>query len=162
MPPIINIVGLSKSGKTTLVEKLIPELKRRGHRIGTIKHAHHGFTLDQEGTDSARHRAAGADAVIVSSPDAMAMVKTQSGESLGKLVTFLHDMDLVIVEGYKRENYPKIEICRAANQKPPIDPPVDNLIAFVSDTGIEMNVPTFGLDEVERLADLIEKRFFRL
>jgi molybdopterin-guanine dinucleotide biosynthesis protein B len=159
MPPIVSIVGKSKSGKTTLVEKLIPELKRRGYRIGTIKHAHHGFTLDQKGKDSARHRAAGADAVIVSSPRTMAMVRDQSEESIENLSTFLKDMDLIIVEGYKRMDQPKIEVCRVDNHKSPIDPPPSRLIAFVSDMDIHVPVPQFGLEEIGPLADLIETRF---
>lgn len=159
MPPIISIVGKSKSGKTTLVEKLIPELKRRGYRIGTIKHAHHGFTLDQKGKDSDRHRAAGADAVIVSSPQTMAMIKDQSEESIDNLAVFLEDMDLILVEGFKRMDQPKIEVCRSDNHKSPIDPPASRLIAFVSDMDIQMGVPQFGLEEIERLVDLIETRF---
>lgn len=159
MPPIISIVGKSKSGKTTLVEKLIPELKGRGYRIGTIKHAHHGFTLDRKGKDSARHRAAGADAVIVSAPETMAMVKDHADESISNLATYLQDMDLVITEGFKSEDQPKIEVCRTDNHKSPIHPIVSHLIAFVSDTDIDMGVPKFGLEDIERLADLIEKRF---
>lgn len=159
MPPIISIVGKSKSGKTTLVEKLIPELKHRGYRIGTIKHAHHGFTLDRKGKDSARHRAAGADAVIVSGPGTMAMIKDHPDESITNLAVFLQDMDLVIAEGFKSEDQPKIEVCRADNHKAPIHPIVSQLIAFVSDTDIDMGVPKFGLEDIERLADLIEKRF---
>ncbi len=159
MPPVISIVGKSKSGKTTLVEKLIPALKRRGYRIGTIKHAHHGFTLDQQGKDSARHRAAGADAVIVTSPHAMAMVRDQSSESIDDLAGFLMDMDLIIVEGFKGMDQPKIEICRAGNRKAPIDPPPRGLIAYVTDLDIQPAVPRFGLEDVDRLADLIETRF---
>ncbi len=161
MPPFVSIVGKSKSGKTTLVEKLIPELKRRGYRIGTIKHAHHGFTLDQKGKDSARHRAAGADAVIVSSPHTLAMVRNQAEESIENLTAFLSDMDLVLVEGFKRMEQPKIEVCRAGNHKSPITPPPSRLIAFVSDMDVDIGVPRFGLEEIERIADLIEKKFLR-
>ena len=161
MPPIVSIVGKSKSGKTTLVEKLIPELKRRGYRIGTIKHAHHGFTLDQKGKDSARHRAAGADAVIVSSPHTLAMVRDQSEESIESLAIFLNDMDLVIVEGFKRMDQPKIEVCRAGNHKSPITPPPTQLIAFVSDMDVFVKVPRFGLEEIERIADMIETKFLQ-
>ncbi|RTZ96154.1 MAG: molybdopterin-guanine dinucleotide biosynthesis protein B [Deltaproteobacteria bacterium] len=161
MPPIVSIVGKSKSGKTTLVEKLIPELKRRGYRIGTIKHAHHGFTLDQKGKDSARHRAAGADAVIVSSPHTLAMVRNQSEESIESLAIFLNDMDLVIVEGFKGMDQPKIEVCRSDNHKSPITPPPTQLIAFVSDMDVFVEVPRFGLEEIERIADMIETKFLQ-
>ncbi len=159
MPPIVSFVGKSSSGKTTLVEKLIPVLKRRGYRIGTIKHAHHGFALDQQGKDSSRHRAAGADAVIVSGPGTMAMVRDQTDNSLSALAAYFQDMDLVIVEGFKRENQPKIEVCRAKNRKAPIDPPLPGLIAQVTDMEIDRGLPTFGLEEIEALADMIEKRF---
>ncbi len=159
MPPLIAFVGKSKSGKTTLVEKLIPELKRRGYRIGTIKHAHHGFSLDQQGKDSSRHRQAGADGVIVAGPQTMAMVRDQVDESLQALATFFKDMDLVVVEGFKREDQPKIEVCRKANGKAPIDPPPSNLIARVTDMDIFQDVPTFGLEAIEAIVDLIEERF---
>lgn len=159
MPPILSIVGKSKSGKTTLVEKLISELKCRGYRIGTIKHTHHGFSLDQQGKDSSRHRAAGADAVIVSGPGTMAMVRDQPDGSLSALTTYFQDMDLVIVEGFKRENQPKIEVCRAENRKAPIDPQVTRLIAQVTDMKIDRGVPTFGLEDIESLVNMIEERF---
>lgn len=157
MPPLVAFVGKSKSGKTTLVEKLIPELKRRGYRIGTIKHAHHGFSLDQQGKDSSRHRLAGADGVIVSGPQTMAMVRDQTDGSLTALAAFFNDMDLVIVEGFKKEDQPKIEVCRAANGKAPIDPPPSHLIAQVTDMDTDRNIPTFGLEAIEAIADLIEK-----
>ena len=116
MTPIISIVGKSESGKTTLIEKLIPELKKRGYRIGTVKHALHGFQIDREGKDSFRHKAAGADTVVVVSPKSIAMVKNGGGETLDFVVKYFSDMDLVITEGYKRENKPKIEVFRKSLQ----------------------------------------------
>ena len=89
MAQIIAVVGKSSSGKTTLIERLIPELKKRGYRIGSVKHAHHGFQIDKKGKDSYRHRAAGADVVVVASPDEIAMVKRINTDSLENLERFL-------------------------------------------------------------------------
>ena len=113
MPVLISVTGQSGSGKTTLIEKLIPEFKKRGYRVGTVKHTHHGVD-DQSGKDSWRHKEAGADTVIVAAPDGLAVMKTSGCDSLDKLVPFLEDVDLVITEGYKSGNKPKIEVVRAA------------------------------------------------
>lgn len=159
MPQIISIVGKSGSGKTTLIEKIIPELKRRGHKIGTLKHAYHGFDIDQKGKDSWRHKEAGADMVIVASPGKIAMVKDADSESLKYLKKYFHDMDIIIVEGYKRENQPKIEIFRSSSHKKPLCGEDNNLIALVTDANIDLKVPKFGLDEIDSLVDFIEKKF---
>ncbi|MFH2220077.1 MAG: molybdopterin-guanine dinucleotide biosynthesis protein B [Pseudomonadota bacterium] len=159
MPPIISIVGKSKSGKTTLIEKLIPELKNRGYRIGTIKHAHHDFNMDKEGKDSWRHKASGAETVMVVSPDRIAMVKDEAFDGFDGLDRYFEEMDLVITEGFKRQNRPKIEVCRAERNAGPLCRDDKNLIALVTDTAIRLNVPTFGLDEIEALADLIEEKY---
>ena len=159
MPPIISIVGKSGSGKTTLIEKIIPELKRRGHKIGTVKHAYHGFDIDQKGKDSWRHKEAGADMVIVASPGKIAMVKDADSESLKCLEKYFHDMDIIIVEGYKRGNQPKIEIFRSSSHKKPLCGEDNNLIALVTDANIDLKVPKFGLEEIDSLADFIEKKF---
>ena len=159
MPPIISIVGKSNSGKTTLIEKLVPELKQRGHRIGVIKHALHGFNMDHEGKDSWRHKKAGADTVIVAAPDGLAVMKTSGCDSLGKLLPFLEDVDLVITEGFKKDRYPKVEIVRAARTRQPLCRDDDTLVAFVTDTELDLNVPCFGLEDIPSLADLIVQRF---
>jgi len=159
MPPIISVVGKSRSGKTTLIEKLIPELKKRGYRIGTMKHAHHAFDMDKKGKDSWRHKAAGAETVIVVSPGKIAMVKDENVESLEPIKKYFGDMDLVITEGFKRKDRPKIEVFRADRNKEPLCRDNKNLIALVTDTDINLNVPTFGLEEIERLADLIEDKY---
>ena len=114
MPPIVSIVGQSESGKTTLIEKLIPLLTQRGYRIGTIKHTHHAVDIDRSGKDSARHRTAGAETVMLASPGRIAMFKATASESLDGLIRYFDDVDLLITEGYKRENKPKIEVLRAA------------------------------------------------
>lgn len=160
MPQIISVVGKSKSGKTTLIEKLIPELKKRGHRIGIIKHAFHHFDVDKKGKDSWRHKAAGADTVIVATRGRIAMVRDDDAESLDHIASYLQDMDLIITEGYKKENKPKIEIFREASpHNTPLCEGDDTLIAFVTDTDLDLNVPKFGLEDAEALADFVENRY---
>jgi molybdopterin-guanine dinucleotide biosynthesis protein B len=159
MPPVISIVGKSKSGKTTLIEKLIPELKRRGYKIGIIKHAFHEFEIDKKGKDSWRHKAAGAETVMVSSPRIITMVKDFQGETLDELETYFQNMDLIITEGFKKENKPQIEVFRKAQHETPLLPGNHNLFAMVTDADIHLEVPKFGLDEIEALANLIENKF---
>lgn len=161
MPPIISIVGVAHSGKTTLLEKLIPELKQRGHKIGAIKHASHVIEMDKKGKDSWRHKAAGADTVAVVGPGRIALVKDNGCDSLDSLALYFQDMDLVLTEGYKREARPKIEVHRKATGKPPIFPGHPDLAAFVTDMDMELDVPVFGLEDVLALADFIEKRFVK-
>ena len=159
MPPIISVVGKSESGKTTLIEKLIPELKNRGYRIGTIKHAHHNFDMDKEGKDSWRHKAAGSETVVIVSPGKISIVKDEDFERLEHLEKYFDGMDLVITEGFKSEKMPKIEICRTARNKEPLCQDDNTLIALVTDTKTNCNVPTFGLEEIKELADLIAKQY---
>lgn len=159
MPPIISVVGKSQSGKTTLVEKLIPEFKKRGYRIGTVKHAHHQFDMDKEGKDSWRHKAAGSETVVIVSPGKISMVKDENFEGIELLERYFEGMDLVITEGFKQEKMPKIEVCRAARNKEPLCRDDNTLIALVTDIKTNIDVPTFGLEEIEALADLIEERY---
>lgn len=159
MPPIISVVGKSNSGKTTLIEKLIAELKIRGYKIGIIKHAHHGFTMDREGKDSWRHRKAGADTVLVASPDGIALTKKEKKPDLDSLLKYFQDVDLVVTEGFKRENKPKIEVFRSVQHKEPLCLGNDDLVAFVSDIKMEAGVPTFSFEEIDRITDLIEAQF---
>jgi molybdopterin-guanine dinucleotide biosynthesis protein B len=159
MTQIISVVGRSQSGKTTLIEKLIPELKKRGYRIGTIKHAHHGFDIDKSGKDSWRHWDAGADTVMVASPGKVAMIKNDDCEALDCLKNYFDDVDLVITEGYKKEHKPKIEVLRAARHSRLICEADRHLFAVVTDVDIHPDVPIFGLDDIEKLADLIEEKF---
>jgi molybdopterin-guanine dinucleotide biosynthesis protein B len=159
MVPIISVVGKSKSGKTTLIVKLIPELKRRGYRVGTVKHASHDFDMDKKGKDSWRHKAAGADTVIVASSERIVMVKDENFVQLENIEKYFDDVDLVITEGFKKENRPKIEVYRPHNNKKPLCNDDKTVIALVTDTDISVNVPTFGLEEIEALSDLIEKKY---
>lgn len=159
MPAIISIVGRSQSGKTTLIEKLIPELKQRGYRIGTIKHTHHALDIDKTGKDSARHRHAGADTVILAAPGEIAMLKNGHPDTLDDLIRFFDDVDLLITEGYKRSQRPKIEVIRAARNASPFCQDDPYLKAVVTDAPVDLAVPRFGLDEIDRIADFVESSF---
>lgn len=159
-PPIVSIVGKSNSGKTTLIERLIPALGARGYRIGTIKHSHHDIDLDRPGKDSYRHKSAGAEAVMVAGPGRIALVQDVVDAQLDDLVGYFKDLDLVITEGYKRTSKPKIEICRAARSSAPLCREDPSLVAMVTDLDIEgLTVPAFLPDDIQGLADFIEDRF---
>ena len=159
MPQVISIVGRSQTGKTTLIEKLIPVLKRRGYKIGTIKHSHHIFDFDKSGKDSWRHKDAGAETVIIASPGKIAMVKNDDRGSLDDLLKFFDDLDLVITEGYKKETKPKIEVVRADRHTEVLLKADSHLVAVVSDIGHRLSVPVFDLEDVDGLADFIEKNY---
>jgi len=159
MPPIICIVGRSQSGKTTLIEKLIPALKRLGYKIGTIKHSHHIFDFDKTGKDSWRHKDAGAETVIIASPGKIAMVKNDHQGTLEGLQNFFGDLDLVITEGYKKENKPKIEVVRAARHADALLTEDRHLVAVVTDLDLILEVPVFGLEDIDQLADFIEEKY---
>jgi molybdopterin-guanine dinucleotide biosynthesis protein B len=155
MLPIVSIVGRSESGKTTLIEKLIPELKSRGLRVGTIKHTHHDIEFDQAGKDSDRHRAAGAETVILASAGRIAMMKNGGSARLEDLIRYFDDVDLLITEGFKRAPSPKIEVVRAAVSREMMCRNDPNLIAVASDAAIETPRPLFRLDDVRSIADFI-------
>ena len=158
MPPVLSIVGKSGSGKTTLIEKLVPELKRRGYRVGTIKHGTHRFEIDHPGKDSHRHFHAGADAVVIASSEKIAFIKrVQALPELDPMVSWLlEDVDLVIAEGYKSADKPKIEVFRAAVHPDPACGPNDGRIAWVTDDDIRTDEPRFSLNDVAGVADFIE------
>lgn len=159
---IITIVGKSDSGKTTLLEKLIAELVRRGYRIGTVKHAHDGFEMDKKGKDSRRHREAGAHATLVISEDKIAMVRNDCASYIEKMQTYLLDVDIILAEGFKRQRLPKIEVFRTnSGHKEPLCMGDDTLIAFVTDSAYRPDVPVFGLEDIGLLADFIEKNYLR-
>ncbi|MEW6188504.1 MAG: molybdopterin-guanine dinucleotide biosynthesis protein B [Actinomycetota bacterium] len=164
MVPIVSVVGKSHSGKTTLIEKLIPELKRRGYKIATIKHDVHDFDIDHPGKDSWRHAQAGADTVVISSPHKVAVIKKVDWElSLDEISgKFAGDTDLIITEGYKREDKPKIEVYRSHQGE--LLCSSQELLAVVetelpSSPAPELykGVPHFDMDDVKGLADLIER-----
>jgi molybdopterin-guanine dinucleotide biosynthesis protein B len=160
--PILSFVGRSNSGKTTLIERLIPELVRAGYKVATVKHAGHGFDLDTEGKDSWRHKRAGASSVMVLSKGSMAMFADVSDQMRVEDVRdrFLdRTYDLIIAEGWKHEGYPKIVIVREQIGEIPVS--TEGLLAVVSDKPVDLSVPLFGLDDVVGVAALIMKEFPR-
>jgi molybdopterin-guanine dinucleotide biosynthesis protein B len=158
---IIGLAGWSGSGKTTLIKKLIPCLIARGSSVSTLKHAHHGFDLDQPGKDSFFHRAAGATEVIISSARRWAILHELREEpewDLPALVAKMSPVDLVLVEGFKRDAFPKLEIHRAANGKPLIHPDDPHIVAIAADIALpQAKIPVIDLNNVEAIADLLLK-----
>ena len=160
--PIISVVGKSDSGKTTLICGLIPELKRRGYKVATIKHDVHGFDIDRPGKDTWKHAQAGADTVIISSPWKVAMIeKVEEELTLDQVITKVGQVDLIISEGYKRNNKPKIEIFRSTVHTEPLCTREDNILAFASDVKPALGVPVFATDDYAGLVDLIEKEIIK-
>ena len=172
---MVCIVGKKKSGKTTTVLKLTAALKRRGHRVMTIKHGHH-FDLDRVGTDSFRHRTeGGAERVVLAGPDQFAVLGSWPGDrEIGPAelaARHLTDADIVVVEGFKGERLPKIEVFRRAAHRDPVWDPVDitaaEYIGGVTDDAeyaARVPFPTWGVDDpdlAERLADLVEREVIR-
>jgi molybdopterin-guanine dinucleotide biosynthesis protein MobB len=159
--PVISVVGHTNSGKTTLLERLIPELISRGYRVGAVKHHFHGdFEMDREGKDSWRLARAGAVAVAMSSPVRLAVIrKVRERVSVEEITRLLGEVDLVLTEGFKQAGWPKIEVIRRAQGVEPLCRREDSLVALVSDAEWDLGVPCFGLDEIQSLADFIEKEF---
>jgi len=163
MIPILSIVGKSDSGKTTLIEKIIPELVRRGYRVTTVKHDLHGFEIDREGKDSWRHKRAGAHGVVISSPRKVALIRDVDKDmSLEELRdSFGEDTDLILSEGFKRDVQPKIEVFRKEEHDELLCTKEDNLIAIVSNRPFDIGVPCLDIKDVKGIADLIESTFLR-
>ena len=158
---IIGLAGWSGSGKTTLITKLIPRLLARGLRVSTLKHAHHGFDLDKPGKDSFVHRAAGATEVIISSAKRWAILHELREEEewdMGALVARMSPVDLVLVEGFKRDAFPKLEIHRAVNGKPLLHPEDPHIVAVACDSALPAStVPVVDLNDIDAVADLLLK-----
>jgi len=155
---LVGLAGWSGAGKTTLVTRLIPCLRRRGISVSTVKHAHHRFDVDQPGKDSHEHRRAGAAQVLVSSSSRWALITELRGAPeppLPELLRHLSPVDLVLVEGFKRDRHPKIEVHRAANDKPWLHPHDPAIRAVASDIPPPAALPHAHLDDVERVADLL-------
>lgn len=161
--PIICVVGRSNVGKTTLLEKLIPALKRRGYRVATIKHhSHPGFQMDQPGKDTWRHAQAGSDHVIIAAPDKVASIrKVEQEPTLDELAAMITDVDIILTEGYKRSDKSKIEVVRAERSTEPICT-AEELVAIATDVPVTLEVPQFTLEDAEGLAGLLEERFLYL
>jgi molybdopterin-guanine dinucleotide biosynthesis protein MobB len=159
MIPIISIVGSSKSGKTTLIERLIPEFIKRGYRVATIKHHRGDFQIDHTGKDSWRHKEAGAHTVVISSPQKVALIEDASHDhSPDELANrFIQGVDIVITEGFKRAKYPKVEVFRQGVHPHPLAPELENVIAVVSDDPLPLDIPCLKLNDISGIADVIEK-----
>lgn len=167
-PPVVSIVAKSGTGKTTLLEKLIGELKRRGYRVGAIKHDAHKFEIDREGKDSWRLTQAGADTMLITSPAKVALVKQNRDgvePPLAEAVAaYCGDLDIVLTEGFKKSSMPKIEVhrrersdrllCRDEEHDP-------QLIAVASDSAWDLDVPVYDINDAVGLCDLIERRFLK-
>lgn len=153
---VIGLAGWSGAGKTTLMKRLIPALIARGVTVSTIKHAHHAFDVDVPGKDSWEHRQAGAAQVLVSSANRWALMSENRGApepTLSFLLARMNPVDLVIIEGFKREDHPKIEVHRAANGKPWLHPEDPRIVAVAADVP-QARLPQAALDDVEAVADL--------
>lgn len=156
---VMGLAGWSGAGKTTLLARLIPELGRRGIRVSTIKHAHHAFDVDKPGKDSHVHREAGAREVLVSSANRWALMHELRGApepGLAELLARLSPVDLVLVEGFKHEGHPRIEVYRAQNGKPPLHPDDPGIVGVASDVPLpQAGRPVAGLDDIVAVADLV-------
>lgn len=161
MPPIVSIIGRSKSGKTTLVEKLITELGSRGYRIATVKHTPHGMSFDKPDKDTCRHLEAGSVAAVASSEDKMVLIRpVASGMTLDDIARILgEDCDLILAEGFKQGDAPKIEVHRRE-----VGPPLSGirkLVAVVTDEPVATKARQFGFADIKALADLLETGFIK-
>lgn len=159
MTHVLGIAGWSGAGKTTLLEKLIPALVARGLKVSTIKHAHHSFDVDKPGKDSHRHRTAGASEVLISSAQRFALMHELRGApepSLADLLARLSPVDLVLVEGFKREGHAKIEVWRRCVGKPLLQPDDPAIVAVACDAEPpHLTAPRLDVDDVAGIADFI-------
>jgi len=161
MPPVVSIVGKSKSGKTTFIEKLVEELKSRGYRVATIKHTPQGMTFDEPGRDSWRHIQAGSEATAIASPDKIVLIKPiAQALTLDEIVRFFgEDYDIILTEGFKQGNAPKIEVHRKEVGSPLSS--IKKLIAIVTDEPLETRTRQFSWQDIKGLADLMEEGFIK-
>ncbi|WP_395688821.1 molybdopterin-guanine dinucleotide biosynthesis protein B [Aestuariivirga sp.] len=160
MTKVIGVAGFKNAGKTTLVEKLVIELTRRGYRVSTVKHAHHSFDIDHEGRDSFRHRKAGASEVAVVSRHRWAIIaelRDDPEPTLSEILEKLAPCDLIIVEGYKRDEHDKIEVRNLALSHPALAGSDRSIVAVAANGPVvDAPVPVFDRDDVAALASFIE------
>src|SRR4051795_5657401 len=155
---VIGLAGWSGAGKTTLLARVIPHLLSQDLRVSVIKHAHHAFDVDVPGEDSWIHRQSGATEVLVSSTRRWALMHELRGASeprLPELLAKMSPVDLVVVEGFKREPHRKIEVHRAVNGKPLLFPDDPGIVGIATDTSIETTLPVVYLDDVEAVAAMM-------
>ena len=159
---LVVLTGNPNCGKTTLLEKLVTELKHRNYKLATIKHhSHSGFDIDKPGKDSWRFFEAGSDHVIIAAPDKVASYwKINKELSLDEICANVSDVDLILVEGYKQAGKPSLEVLRYANSQDLIGSK-EQRFAVAADFPLDLGVPHFGLEDVQAIADLIEQRFLR-
>lgn len=163
MIPIISFVGYSNSGKTTLLVKVIEELKKRGYKVATIKHhSHDEFEIDKKGKDTWNHAQAGADTVIISSPKKYALIaKTEEEQTLDEIAGLVKNVDIIITEGYKKGDKPKVEVFRKETGRTELLCKAEELIAVASNKDFNIAVPLFPLDDVQGLTNLIIGKFIK-
>ena len=155
---IYGVTGWKNAGKTGLMERLVAEITGRGYTVSTVKHAHHTFDVDQPGKDSHRHRIAGATEVLLASRNRFALMhelREDEEPSLETLLQKLAPVDLVLVEGYKRDRHPKVEAFRAETGNPLIASGDPTIRAVASDTALTIDRPLFDLDDTKAIADFI-------
>jgi len=156
----IGFIGYSNTGKTTLIEKLIPLFNARGLRVAAIKHAHHGFDMDRPGKDSYRYREAGARQVLIATGERWALLsETPRPATLDELLAVLAPCDLVLVEGFRSEGmFPRVEVRRANNTEAPLFPHDPNVIALAADHPIETTLPVLDLNDAAKIGEFIASR----
>ncbi len=172
MIPVVSIVGRKNSGKTTLIKGVVPELKKRGYRVGVIKHHGHELSLedvDRVGKDTYEYQLCGAEAVVLAASNKLMLLQTVEEQQVFCSIDnisqmYLSDMDIILTEGYKLENKPKIEVFRqeiGKDQGLLCDQKNDNLVAVASDEKFDIALPCFGLLDYSMIADFLEKKFIQ-
>lgn len=155
---LFGVIGWKNAGKTGLMERLVTEITQRGISVSTIKHAHHTFDVDHPGKDSYRHRVAGASEVLLASGTRVALMqelRDAPEPSLSELIARLNPVDLILIEGYKRDAHPKIEAHRAVTGNPLIAPGDSSVLAVASDISLNLDRPVFDLNDTVAIADFI-------